>query len=151
MKRLLNKNEIIYKVSLAIFIAYICLMLWEVFIGPYRSFSGSRRYNLYPFKTIIDFYTNEDKYGFSAVFINLIANVITFIPLGFFLPLHVYRLHNLKRALLSYISIIVSIEIMQYALNVGVLDVDDIILNITGSILGYLIFKVIFGKYGRMV
>jgi hypothetical protein len=37
-----------------LFIMYLALMIWEVFIGPYRSYSNVRRYNLYPFTTILE-------------------------------------------------------------------------------------------------
>ena len=59
---------------------YSCLMLWEVFIGPYRSYSGARRYNLYPFKTIMQFLLNASTYSSHTIFINLIANIITLCP-----------------------------------------------------------------------
>lgn len=67
-----------------LFFMYSCLMLWEVFIGPYRSYNGARRYNFYPFKTIMQFLLNASAYSFHTIFINLIANIITFIPLRIF-------------------------------------------------------------------
>ena len=134
------------KIRLGLYIMfsmYLLLMFWEVFIGPYRSYSGVRRYNLYPFKTIIEFIFNYSKYNFQVVFINIIANIITFIPLGFFISLLSKRHFKLINSALCCIFIIVSIEMGQFILNVGVLDVDDIILNALGCILGIISYKVV--------
>ena len=126
-----------------LFVMYLCLMIWEVFIGPYRSYSGARRYNLYPFKTIMEFLLNANKYNFQVIFINLIANIITFIPLGFFISLLFRRYLKLINTVLSCVFIIICIEIGQFVLNVGVLDVDDVILNTVGCVLGFMIYKAV--------
>ncbi|WP_375372917.1 VanZ family protein [Clostridium sp. CF012] len=126
-----------------LFFMYLCLMIWEVFIGPYRSYSDVRRYNLYPFKTIMEFLLNTTKYNFRVIFINLAANIITFIPLGFFISLLFRRSCKLINITLSCMLIIICIELGQFILNVGVLDIDDIILNTLGCVLGFMIYKVI--------
>jgi len=125
-----------------LFCMYLCLMFWEVFLGPYRSYSGTRRYNLYPFKTVIEFVSNTNKYKFGVLFINLIANVITFIPLGFFMTLLSRQSRKLTNIAVYSAIIIICIELGQFILNVGVLDIDDIILNTIGCILGFMIYKV---------
>ena len=129
-----------------LFFLYLCLMIWEVFIGPYRTYSGEKRYNLYPFKTVMEFLLNATKYGFRVIFINLIANIITFIPLGFFITLLFRRTFKLINIALCCLFFIICIEIGQFILNVGVLDVDDIILNTAGCLLGFMIYKVVRNK-----
>ena len=136
-----EKKEKILIILYILFFMYLCLMIWEIFIGPYRSYSGVRRYNLYPFKTIKEFIFNTTKYNFQVIFINLIANIITFIPLGFFISLFFRKSYNLINTVLSCVIIIICIEISQFILNVGVLDIDDIILNTVGCILGFVIYK----------
>jgi glycopeptide antibiotics resistance protein len=117
-------------------------MIWEVFIGPYRSFAGVRRYNIHPFKTIIEYLFNTKQYSSRVIFINIVANIITFIPLGFFLCLLFKRFRKpFNMALCSFIVIAI-IEIMQFVLNVGVFDVDDIVLNTAGCLLGYVIYRI---------
>lgn len=125
------------------FSMYLLLMFWEVFIGPYRSYSGVRRYNLYPFNTIIEYIFNSSKYNFQVVFINIIANIITFIPLGFFISLLFKKSFKLINSALFCSLIIISIEMGQFILNVGVLDVDDLILNTVGCVLGIISYKVV--------
>ncbi len=138
-----RKKEKILIVLYILFLMYLCLMIWEVFIGPYRSYSDVRRYNLYPFKTIMEFLLNTTKYNFRVIFINLAANIITFIPLGFFIALLFRRSCKLLNTTLSCMLIITCIELGQFILNVGVLDIDDIILNTLGCVLGFMIFKVV--------
>lgn len=135
-----NKNKLLYVISWVLFIGYSMLMLWEVFIGPYRSYSGSRRYNIIPLKTIINIIVNHRNYTIEIIFINLFANIITFIPLGLFLPLLFRSINSIKKVLIYCISIILFIETMQFVLNVGVFDVDDIILNMIGSAIGFLCY-----------
>lgn len=125
-----------------LFFMYLCLMIWEVFIGPYRSYSDVRRYNLYPFKTVMEFLLNATKHNSQIIFINLIANIITFIPLGFFITLIFRRSCKLINTTLLCVLIIICIEIGQFLLNVGVLDIDDIILNTVGCVLGFMLYKV---------
>ncbi|WHH61758.1 VanZ family protein [Petroclostridium sp. X23] len=122
---------------------YACLMIWEVFIGPYRSYSGERRYNLCPFKTMRDYFMNSHQYSFHILFINLAANIITFIPLGFYLSLRVKRLNNIVNIGVIATIITTTIEVMQFILNVGVFDIDDIILNTLGCIIGLLCWRII--------
>lgn len=138
-----EKRKTIIRISSILFFLYSCLMIWEVFIGPYRSYSGIRRYNLYPFKTIADYFMNSRNYNFNVLFINLAANIITFIPLGFFASLLFKKFRNIPAVVAFSILIVAIIESLQFVLNVGVLDIDDIILNTLGSIVGFAIYKII--------
>ena len=137
-----NYRRVIYRVSYILFFLYSCLMIWEVFIGPYRSFAGTRRYNIYPFKTIIEYLFNATRYNFHVVFINLIANIVTFIPFGFLIPILSKKHRTLFNMTIISLLVIMMIEVMQFILNVGVFDIDDIILNTSGCILGYGIYRI---------
>ena len=145
-----KKRETIIRISSILFFLYSCLMIWEVFIGPYRSYSGIRRYNLYPFKTIADYFMNSWQYSFHVLFINLAANVITFIPLGFFASLLFKRFNNILVMVVFSIIIITLIESLQFIFNVGVFDIDDIILHTLGCIIGFAIYKIIKWILGRL-
>lgn len=134
----IHKNKGFIAISSRIlFIGYCILMLWEVFIGPYRSTGMSRLYNLIPFKTISGFLINYKYYKAETIFINLAGNVITFVPLGFFLPIVFQGFRSFRKAITCFTLIILAVETFQLILNVGVFDVDDIILNLLGCLLGY--------------
>jgi glycopeptide antibiotics resistance protein len=136
-----KKRKIVFKILGILFFIYSWLMIWEVFIGPYRSYSSVRRYNIYPLKTIRDYLVNSDQYNFSILFINLAANIVTFIPLGFFTCILFKRFNNLTSIAIFSVLITTIIEVMQFTLNVGVCDIDDIILNTLGCIIGFVLNK----------
>lgn len=117
-------------------------MLWALFLGPYRSVDLERSSNLVPFATIGSVLAGIDTYGFHLWFINLFGNILTFIPLGVFLPLFFVRLRRPGPLLVTSATIIAAAEVIQYLANVGALDVDDLILNTAGTYMGYCLFHV---------
>lgn len=92
--------------------------------------------NFIPFKEILRYEVG------SKVFIkNIIGNIILFIPFGFFVA-HLMKSKKLYPTLV--VSMITSIVIEYTQLKIGrTFDIDDIILNITGGFLGYLIYIII--------
>ena len=64
-----------------------------------------------------------------------------FVPLGFLLPRVFPKLHSLPLVLLTTAGIITVVEILQLLTLVGSCDIDDLILNVAGSGLGYWIHK----------
>ena len=127
-----NKQKIIlYRELLAlIFIIYV-LCLFYVVTFQDVGWSSS---NFVPFKEMF-------RYSFgSKLFIkNVLGNIIMFIPYGFFVSYYL----KLKKPLSAFLLILlVSSSIETTQLLIGrVFDIDDIILNIIGGILGFLIYK----------
>ncbi|WP_366923105.1 VanZ family protein [Metallumcola ferriviriculae] len=100
-------------------------------------------FNLVPFRTIYDFIIRYNHMNFDIWFYNLFGNIILFLPLGFMLPLISGKLGDMKLRTVVKISALASltIEILQLVAFVGIFDVDDIILNLLGAVLGYYMFK----------
>ncbi|MFT3947782.1 MAG: VanZ family protein [Agriterribacter sp.] len=90
--------------------------------------------NFIPFKTILSYLMGHKGSVISSI--NIIGNIALLIPIGFLLPL-VYNKMNWKKTLVFAISAGLSIEVMQVVFNVGIFDIDDIILNALGVIIGY--------------
>ena len=92
--------------------------------------------NFIPFKEILRYEVG------SKVFIkNIVGNIILFIPFGFFVA-HLMKSKKLYPTLV--VSMITSIVIEYTQLKIGrTFDIDDIILNISGGFLGYLIYIII--------
>lgn len=126
-----------------LFLGYITILIWELFLGKYRSHGGPRRYNLTPLKTIARYIENYESFGVSVILINLAGNIVAFMPLGFLLPLVFKRTGRL--IVITRITLLTSItaEICQYIFNVGGLDIDDVLLNMLGGVLGYLVYTII--------
>lgn len=76
--------------------------------------------------------------------VNLSGNVVLFIPLGIFLPMLWERLRTLWKVLLSAALIITAVEAVQVLTLLGRCDIDDLILNILGTAIGYGLYKWIF-------
>lgn len=96
---------------------------------------GLYNLNLIPFKTIIPFIKELPSiYSIRNIF----GNIILFIPLGFF---PVFLDKSFKNTLLFSTIFILLIEITQLIFYFGYFDIDDFILNLLGSIVGYLIAK----------
>ena len=72
--------------------------------------------------------------------INLGGNVIMFIPLGIFLPLLWEKMRRFLPHILTTAGIITTVELIQLFTLRGALDIDDLILNIIGSAVGFLVY-----------
>lgn len=77
--------------------------------------------------------------------INLGGNIFLFIPIGYFLPRLWTKMHRFFPFFFTCTLSICLVELLQLFTLLGSLDIDDLILNLFGMILGYLIF-VIFKK-----
>lgn len=106
---------------------------------------GQWRVNLMPFNTISSELAHLSTGGYimQSALINLLGNIVPFIPLGFLLPLATsIKRYTFFTSLLHCFCIILFIEVFQLFTLLGSFDVDDIILNLCGCIIGYLLYKV---------
>jgi len=112
-----------------IFIVYI-LCLFHVVTFQDNNYGVS---NFIPFKEMFRYSIGSDKF-----IKNVLGNIMLFIPYGF---LTSYFLKNKKFSVITILTIIttLTIETVQYYIG-RVFDIDDIILNLVGSIVGFLIF-----------
>ena len=112
------------------------------FFEKYDRTLADRQYlfNLVPFREIRRFIRYRDVLGTSVVVENLIGNIIGFVPFGYILPL-IYK-NKRKFWLITLLTAEFSlfIELTQLMLRVGSCDIDDIILNTCGGMLGYGLF-----------
>lgn len=142
------KQSLIWK---TLFGLYCALMLWLLFDRPgfvegipYREQMLSNL-NLVPFRTLKLFTrlldSSHPPFVRSAI-INLVGNVIMFIPLGLFLPAIWEKFRRLWKTLLMTALIITVVELLQLVTLVGSCDIDDLILNLIGAALGYWLFRI---------
>lgn len=132
---------IIQWIAWGLFLVYVTYALNLLVFGSlYRAHERVRHYNLIPFNTIDLYLYAFNKLNFIIIFNNLLGNVLVFMPLGFFLPMFFPKLRNL--IWLTFVSFLctLSVEITQFIFQVGSFDVDDIILNTLGGMMGYIVF-----------
>jgi len=93
--------------------------------------------NLIPFKTIIPYLLGKG--GWLIVGLNIGGNILLLVPFGFLLPL-IFSTSNWKKILFIAPLSGLSIELLQAYLHVGIFDIDDVILNGLGVVLGYWVY-----------
>lgn len=125
-----SRKVVIYKEVISLlFIIYI-LCLYHVLTNQTGGYAGV---NFVPFKEMFRYTIGSYKF-----MKNIVGNILLFIPFGFFVSYYL----NTKKALTPFIiTLVVSLcaEGIQYHIG-RVFDIDDILLNIFGGFLGYLIF-----------
>ncbi|AGA29479.1 VanZ family protein [Singulisphaera acidiphila] len=93
--------------------------------------------NLVPFRTI----TQDIRSGGWSILVNLLGNIGLFLPAGFLLPLA--RRGTTSSWQVALFSVLASYEIetIQYISGRRMADVDDLLLNTSGGVLGYLLLR----------
>lgn len=133
-------------ISWILFVLYILLLIYLLFLSEaYGRKDFSQRayqYNLIPFQEIKRFWIYRERVGYFASFLNLGGNVIGFLPFGFFLPVISYRFRNGWLTGILGFSLSLLVETVQLVCKVGCFDVDDLMLNTLGAVLGYVIFRI---------
>lgn len=128
-----------------LFLTYICFLVYFLFFAEEYSrniISESYRYNFIPFKEIIRFLNYRMQLGTRAVLINLVGNIGAFIPFGLFVPIISIKLRKPGKVILLGMLLSIAVEFIQLVTRVGCCDVDDVILNTLGTIIGYLLFYI---------
>ena len=90
---------------------------------------GPRRVNLEPF-----YFMND------LTDINVVGNLLLFIPLGMYLRILLKRKWT---GLFLMFVLSVGFEATQFIFNIGALDVDDVILNVTGGLFGMIVMGIL--------
>ena len=101
-------------------------------------------FNIVPFKTIKLFINGYTRgiVSFRAFYVNVIGNLVAFMPYGVFLPLLYKGMNKYKNFLTAMIFIVIIIELLQFATISGSCDIDDLMLNILGASIVYFMMKV---------
>lgn len=128
-----NQKFCFYKeLAMLIFILYV-MCLFEVVTLQDNNYGLS---NFVPFKEIFRYEIG------SRLFIrNIIGNILLFLPYGYFATDY---LKPKKMYTCLFLTMLVSITIEVVQLNIGrTFDIDDVILNTCGGILGYYLYRLI--------
>lgn len=111
-------------------------------IGEVRfNFGGTQEgaANLVPFRTILFYLQGHN--GFLIAFINIIGNIIALVPFGFLVPFVFSKLNWRKIILIAFITGF-AIELTQLKLHIGIFDIDDVLLNGLGVMIGFWKFNI---------
>lgn len=97
--------------------------------------------NIIPFHNTITYITESERFNQDIIINNTLVHILVFLPLGILLPFLFKKLNKFLKVFVSLIIISFLIEALQFFLQIGQFDIDDIILNTTGGVLGYFVLK----------
>jgi len=135
----------------------VSVMLWMMFVGymlimvtlllrPDLLLAGGmgvRPVSLVPFATIKKYMSVRDWDWMRGIAVeNLVGNVMVFVPLGLFLGAF-RRPKRVWTSLLIVLVVPVAVECLQYVFSVGACDVDDVILNFLGGVIGVALYQLV--------
>lgn len=125
-----------------LFTAYCCFLLTAVFVGRPRV-QGAM---LIPFSSYYEAWITRSFIGWR----NILINIAMFIPFGILFPVAWSKNIKLKNfALIAGVATL-SIEIVQYVSKKGLFEVDDLINNLIGALIGFLIWNCLFQNVGKV-
>lgn len=105
--------------------------------------------NLSPLHTIRTIYIDGFRNGYiteSYLLLNLAGNLCVFAPFAFFLPYFARPLNRFWLFLPTMLATVIAVELCQLALMCGSCDIDDVILNMSGAVLTYLLLHTAPGR-----
>lgn len=137
-----NKVKFVFhrEISLLLFVLYILCLFQVVTSQDINTLSGNN------FTLFVEIF--RYKIGSRLFIKNIVGNVVMFIPYGFFAGKYASK-KNFFLSLFLVLLASISIECTQLAIG-RVFDVDDIILNVIGGVIGYFIYVILDKIYSLL-
>lgn len=127
-----------YPVFINVYTVWILYMLFFLESRDFPQFPYEIKY--VPFDTVKEYFFHVFYYDKIEFVKNIFGNIILFIPYGF-LGILYPKLNKFTWLFLTFFIIINIVEFSQYYLKRGMADIDDVILNTSGAIIGFVIYK----------
>lgn len=139
--------------SFLLLVLYIGVVIYFVLfsdrLGRTEGYS-TYRYNLLPFEEIRRFILYRNYVSIEAFLLNLVGNLTVFFPLGFLVPIWRIKKTGCVRIILYSFLFSLCIETLQLVTRVGVFDVDDLLMNTVGGVIGWLCYRAVRFFYHRV-
>ena len=119
---------------------YTIFLLYLMFLGFGREQHEANIVRLFPFVSTVFFVQNTTSW--ESIIINLLGNIIMFIPFGFLGWLNA-KYFSFKKLIVDFLSALIIVEALQYLTRLGVFDIDDLALNSLGVWIGFRMRKFI--------
>lgn len=143
-----TRKRLKYSLSF-LFFCYIIMLVYVLFFYSSRTYTYNN-INLIPFRTIMLYIKNFSYFSFSNWFLNLFGNILLFMPFSFILPLLIPWFKKFIPLFLLSLILICGVEFLQNYFRVGEMDVDDILLNMIGVVLGFICYKIVYYFYSKL-
>ena len=145
-----------HEIALSVFVIYVIIVIGYTLFPIVIRF-GERFIYYQDFINYIPIISLIKIWAIDILLRNVFGNIALFIPMGVFLPILWDKFRSLKKCLLMAAILSFAIEIFQCIENIlaisnmRICDIDDIILNSIGAIIGYFIFKLLYKLYNGLV
>ena len=158
LRKTSRKFNLYHEITLLIFVIFIVglasqTVIPKIELGINGNINilknGTHGINLLPLKVLFETYREVFiNLNINYFIINFLGNIIMFMPIGFFIPL-LWEIPDKKIIIVGFLFSLF-IEVCQLFLNRGT-DVDDLILNTLGTILGLLVYKFLYKKFKNLI
>ena len=140
-----SKFDYYHDIKALVYVLYVFLLFMFVTTKDFQSYSN----NFIPFKEIFRYKNIQD-----PLFIwNIGGNICLFIPFGFIVADVINYKTDKHSLLLSTLTVFItslSIEIIQTFIGRS-FDIDDILLNVIGGIIGYSLFRLFYWIFNKKI
>ena len=125
------------QLTVALFTIYLVSLVWILIfkLGVQFSYMESRRFNLIPFREAL---VLNGRINFGEA----IANVLIFVPFGIYAGILFQTWNTWGKGMLIFIFVFL-IEAFQFVFRIGAFDINDIITNTLGGMLGLMLFYMV--------
>jgi len=144
-------NPIVKYFINAAFIIYLVILVWVLFIG-FGNVERSTHFenpndHFLPMESTFTMLRNARFYDFRGrpmflLILNIIGNLGLLAPWGILAPLVFTKLNSIKKIALSAFLISFSAETIQFIFSIGIFDIDDLIFNTVGAVVGFITLQV---------
>lgn len=138
------------KAEKLLFALYGLMMLWLLLLRRIGGGAGEVQVNLQPMDTLRRYIWvlrhSGSVYQRRYAVANLVGNVSLFVPLGIFLPRLFRKMEHFWRFFLCVVLTVAAVELLQMLTGLGACDVDDLLLNTIGAVMGWLGWKILKKK-----
>lgn len=136
--------------GIVLFLAYLIALVYFLFFAESygRGLTGAAYdCNFLPFQEIRRYLTYWEMLGMRSVALNLLGNIVGFVPFGALVPLLSRSARRAWKTGILCMEVSMLVETAQFLFRVGCCDVDDVILNTAGGLIGYALYRLADGLY----
>lgn len=136
-----GKGVILHEEIMNLFFVIYILLLFELLTGTENSLGSG--FNIVPFQEIFRYEIGSRKFIY-----NVLGNILIFVPFGYFIS-RTIKPRGVATIIIDSVLTSLTVELVQ--LNIGrSFDIDDIMLNMVGGIIGYFLYVGLDAIYNHL-
>lgn len=133
-----NKPAIVSMIGCIVIGLVYAVILLKLVVFKNGFTTSFRGLNLIPCQFIVDLISGQ--MSVSILLKNVLGNIAVFVPMGILLPV-IYKKLSIKKTVVIGFFVSLTIELAQFIIGLGICDIDDLITNTIGVLLGALIYE----------